>query len=429
MLYSKKVLMERGKGGMTSNLNEEQRILCVLLNAALNGGTLSEEDRQAFAAADQKTIVHTAKQHSVLPLLYDVLCGDGMLGEELRGQVEAVSRQTVRQSYRLLFLTRYLTQIFEREHLPVVVLKGCGVAVCYPVPELRKSGDVDLLVREQDIARAQALLEREGYQTLKEQHANHHIVCSSGEGICVELHVMLAEPFAYAPVNTCMKELTDTFADHIVRRPCMDIEFPLLQDARQAYQLLLHMLQHFLRAGFGLKLLCDWAVFWNGQGKGDTWQEFEQLAKKSEVYEFAKIVTECCVEFLGLCREFLEPGRDRELAEKFLCDVFDAEEFGRSSAERMVAVQGKGMKAYWKEFHHQMKMNHPKASKCVVFWPVLWIVTFFVFVRNNRRLKRGSIGSIMRNAGARGRLVRQMKLWEKSGGNQDRREMQGSCRK
>ena len=399
---------------MTSKLSEEQRILCVLLDTALNGGTLPEKERQAFAAADQKQIVHTARQHSVLPLLYDVLCGDGMLREELRGQVEAVSRQTVRQSYRLLFLTGYLTQLFEREQLPVAVLKGCGVAACYPVPELRKSGDVDLLVRGQDLARAQALLEREGYQTLKKQHANHHIVCRSEEGICVELHVMLAEPFAYATVNACMREVTDTFAEHIVRRPCMEIEFPLLQEDCQAFQLLLHMLQHFLRAGFGLKLLCDWTVFWNGQGKGDAWQAFGRLAKQSGVYEFARIVTECCVEFFGLRREFLETTGNRELAEAFLCDVFDAEEFGRSSTERMVAVQGKGMKAYWKEFHHQMKMNHPKASKCVIAWPILWIVTFFVFVRNNRRLERGSIRSIMRNAGARGRLVRQMKLWEKS---------------
>lgn len=402
---------------MASRIKEEQRLLCVLLRAALGDGKLSEADRRAFDKADGTELVRMAERHSVLPLLYDVLCADGMPGEELRGQVEAVSRQTVRQSYRLLFLTRYLTGLFAREQIPVAVLKGCGAAAHYPVPELRKSGDVDLLVREQDIARAQAVMEREGYRALQEQHANHHVVCRSGEGISVELHVMLAEPFVHGPVNACMGEIADCFADRIVFRPCMGVFFPLLGDADQAFQLLLHMLQHFLRAGFGLKLLCDWTVFWNGQGKGSAWEEFVCLAKKSGVYEFARTVTECCVISLGLRREFLEGESNPELAERFLCDVFEAEEFGRSSPERMVAVQGSGIFAYGREFHHQMRMNHPKASRCVLLWPMLWVVTLTVFVRNSRRLKRGPIRSVMKSAGRRGELARQMKLWEKCGGH------------
>lgn len=397
---------------MASGLSGGQRFLCGLLAAALNSGTLSERQRRMCAGADMDFAVRTAEQHSVLPLLYDVLSAE-TLPENVRQRLQSVSLKTVRQSYRLLFLTRYLVRLLEEAGIPLVVLKGCGVAAYYPVPELRKSGDVDLLVRKRDAERALEVLERAGYVRLDKQAVNHHMVCRSGEGILVELHVLLAEPFDNERINECMQRIAERFEEQIVRRTCMGVEFPLLSDAYQAFQLLLHMLQHFLRAGFGLKLLCDWTVFWNGRAREEAWPEFERLAAENGVYDFARIVTECCVEFLGLCREYSEGGRNRELAERFLCDVFEAEEFGRSSAERMVAVQGTGVGAYLKEFHHQMKLNHPKTSGYVILWPFLWIVTLFVFVRNNRRLNRGSIGSIMKSAGQRGRLVRQMRLWKR----------------
>ncbi len=53
-------------------------------------------------------------------------------------------------------------------------------------------------------------------------------------------------------------------------------------------------------------------------------------------------------------------------------------------------------------------MNHPGTSRHVVLWPVLWAVTLAVFLRNNKKLNRGKVRDILRNAGNRSRLLRQM---------------------
>lgn len=397
---------------MTAKLNEGQRLLCKLLRAALTGTALPESDGELLGKADKKALLRMAEQHRVLPLLYDVLHDCKVLDSEEWRRVETYSRQTVLQSYRLLFLTRELTETLEQGGISPVVLKGCGLAAWYPVPELRRAGDVDLLVREQDLDHALAVLQQAGYVISEIQHANHHVVCCSERGIDVELHVMLAEPFNDGKINGRMRELSETFAEKRVYRDCMGVELPVPPDACQALQMLLHMLQHFLRAGFGMRLLCDWTVFWNRQEGSKTWEEFEQLAESCGVLEFARVVTESCVRFLGLREDILNGRHEPALAEEFLCDVFDSEEFGRASAERMVAVQGTGIRAYWREFHYQMKMNHPKTSRCVLLWPVLWVITLVVFLRNNRKLNRGSTGEIMRSAGQRSRLVRQLKLWE-----------------
>lgn len=397
---------------MTEKLNEGQSLLCLLLRAALAGTVLPEPDRELLGRADKEELLRMAEQHRVLPLLYDVLQDCKVLDSGEWKKVEDYSRQTVLQSYRLLFLTRDLTGILEQGGISPVVIKGCGLAAWYPVPELRRAGDVDLLIREQELEHGLAVLQQAGYTVSEIQHANHHVVCRSPKGIDVELHVMLAEPFQDGTVNQRMGELSKVFVEKRVYRDCMGVGLPVPPDACQALQMLLHMLQHFLRAGFGMRLLCDWTVFWNRQEGNRTWEEFEELAESCGVLEFARVVTESCVRFLGLRENILDGRHAPGLAEEFLCDVFASEEFGRASAERMVAVQGTGIGAYWREFHYQMKLNHPKASRCILLWPGLWVITLVVFLRNNRKLNRGSAGEIMRSAGQRSRLVRQLKLWE-----------------
>lgn len=110
---------------------------------------------------------------------------------------------------------------------------------------------------------------------------------------------------------------------------------------------------------------------------------------------------------------------DRELAEDFLRDVFAAEEFGGADKDRMVIVQKNSLGAYFKEFHYQMKMNHPKASPYVVLWPALWVVTFAVFLHNNRKFHRGRMKDILRSAGDRSRLLQRVGQ-DRSGGRRIR---------
>lgn len=99
-----------------------------------------------------------------------------------------------------------------------------------------------------------------------------------------------------------------------------------------------------------------------------------------------------------------------KLAEEFLQDVFAAEEFGKADKDRMVIVQENSLWAYAKEFHYQMKLNHPRTSPYVILWPALWLITLAVFLRNNRKLKRGRVKDILRNAGNRSRLLQQIGL-------------------
>ena len=79
----------------------------------------------------------------------------------------------------------------------------------------------------------------------------------------------------------------------------------------------------------------------------------------------------------------------------------------------MVAVRGSGLGAYTREFHHQMHLNFPRAGKCFLLWPLLWCMTLVRFLRNNRKIRHTSVRAVLRNAKARGKLVKRLFLFEK----------------
>ena len=434
--------------------DREERELLRLLKAALAGNSDREKINSSGQTDDinYEKLFAMAQAHQVLPLLYDVLetaaqeetgeAPETAAHEEVgdapdcmgawRAVWQQAARRTVSQNYHLLFTGKFLTGLLREADIPVALLKGTATSAYYPVPELRKSGDVDLyLLKKGDLPKARALFLAYGMTVKEEQHSLHHLVMQTAEGIVVELHTLIAEPFDNAAINAYLEKCRELFAAHTEEKEIMGVTLPVLTGVCHAYELLLHMLQHFLRAGFGLKLLCDWVVLWKKGVSGEEQQLYKKLITESGLKSFSDVVTAACVEYLGLPEKsvsFLKCNLKEDTAEvsgkgvrtagdtlqaAFLRDVLDSEEFGKTSADRMVAVRGSGFGAYTREFHHQMHLNFPKAGKYFLLWPLLWCITLERFLRNNRKIRNTSVKAVLSNAKERGELVKRLFLFEK----------------
>jgi hypothetical protein len=178
------------------------------------------------------------------------------------------------------------------------------------------------------------------------------------------------------------------------------------------------MMQHFIRAGFGLKLLCDWALFWSHPVADKEKNTFLRLIKECRCRQFAIVMTRLCVFYLGLdIKNVLFLLKDSETAkksayEKLMHDIILSEEFGRSDNNRMVLLKGTHFSSYVKEFHHQMRLNNPKYSKFVVLWPFLWLRTLFVFLRNNHTVRKTTLWSILKQTRKRSSLTEELKIFK-----------------
>lgn len=411
----------------------EERLLLTLLREALRGearglslGLFSgfspgEPPRETWVgeaasalsgkthdSVDWQQLIHMAERHGVLPLLYDLVAEGENMPADPRRRVTEAARRTAQQSYRLLFLSKYLIGELERAGISVILLKGAGTAAYYPVPELRKSGDVDLLLlRPEELIRAGEMLERLGCVRVEEQPSLHHVVYRADEGIEVEVHTLPAEPFDNKRMNRYMEKWVLDCAKYMQRADLMGVCLPVPGEADHAFALLLHMLQHFLRSGFGLKLLCDWVVFWDRETDGETRERYLRLVAESRIKGFSDMVTLTCCRYLGLPEDCVTWMRlpDRYATDLFLAEILEAEEFGKSSADRMVALRGNKVSDYMREFHHQMCLNFPRGSRVVPCWPFLWLITLGRFVRNNRKVRNTSGRAILQEAGRRGKIA------------------------
>ena len=359
-------------------LNREQLELCRLLSLALHNKALE----RLSPDVDYARVIAVAESHKVMALLHPVLEHAG-LQESIWKIVDRKGEQTVRQSYRLLMLSRYVIGLLKENGIDAILLKGCGTAAWYPVPELRKSGDIDLLFKSEDETRkALQILAQQGFVTTEDQPANHHIVCESRDSVSLELHMSLAEPFDSEKTN---RFLADCQKEYFAHRRVVD---------------------------------CMGVAFWESPLSEEEKKIFLRLTQESGTFGFAVMMTRVCVKYLGLREkqvEFLmqaEPKDVCDLTEELMAEIFEAEEFGHSSKDRMVVLRGTGLMDYAREFHHQMKLNYPKAGKIMVLYPVLWIMTLCGFLYRNRTLRKVSGRQILKKAKKRSQLTEQMRLFQ-----------------
>ena len=406
---------------LQQHLSTEEHCLLTLLRKQMASEETADREKSADLSKKEKEVpdwdkvCHMAERHGVLPLLYEDLAKNEAVPEAVRGRVQAVARKAVRQSYHILFLSKFLISRLEEAGVAVALLKGVGTASFYPVPELRKTGDVDLLLVDPScLGKAEEALLQYGCHVSEAQLALHHMVYKTSDGIEIELHTMLAEPFDNQGINRYLEGKLSDCGRNIRRVDSMGVELPVLDVGYHAYELLLHMLQHFLRAGFGLRLLCDWVVFWNRETEAREREKYLTLVRESGLKGFSDMVTMFCCTYLGLSRkktEWMEITEKYDV-ESFLREILEAEEFGKSSVDRMVTLRNNSLGAYVREFHHQMHLNFPRAGRYFPLWPGLWLVTLVRFLRNNRRIRGVTARAVLKKAGQRSRVMEQIRLWK-----------------
>lgn len=376
--------------------------------------SFEEYSGENFEAAFQ-----IAKAHAVVPFLYDAFAESTVsekLSENCKKELANITKQTVIQSYRLIFLTKYICGLFKENGIETVILKGPAAAVEYPELLYRKSGDVDLfLIDKNKLETAVNIMKENGFLYFEEdQKENHQTVLQSRDGIKIELHTMITEPFSDKNANERIAGFEQDITRYVRIKTIMGNDFPVLERGAFAFTLLLHALQHFMRAGFGIKLLCDMAVLFENGLNAEEKDTYLSLIKENKLTGFSEVILSVCVYYLGLDKEKVPHDIcETEKCEAFMDDILKAEEFGRSDVNRMAVIEGTGPWAYFKEFHHQMRLSYPKTSKVFIIVPVLWIITLVRFMRNNKKLRNTTAREIFKNAGVRSRMARDLEIFSR----------------
>ena len=235
---------------------------------------------------------------------------------------------------------RKLASFYDRNGFRMMLLKGYGLSLCYPTPEHRSCGDIDIWLygRQQE---ADTLLSAKHGVKINED--KHHHTTFSVNGILVENHYDFINVHSHASNVEIERELKRLAVTPESKQ--IDVEgahITLPSPDFNALFLLKHMAAHFAAIEIGFRHICDWAVFVRTYGDKVDWDLLKTTATQFNMHRFLGAVNRLCVDRLdideSMCGRFV--GEDRALAERILNDIL-APEFGEQQPK------GNPVKVVW----------------------------------------------------------------------------------
>ena len=363
--------------------------------------------------------INLARRSSVTSLLYPII---DYVDDEKKGAIQSMAEQSVNRFYKMSYIARYLQKILMDNGIISILFKGPATAAYYPVPEYRAFGDIDLLLYDpNDYDKADKLFGEQGIRRTATQDSHHH-TSYLYDNVCIELHRKVVREFAQKKVNERIDSIFTLEERNICRKKILGCEYTVLKPELELLYMTLHMIEHLCNAGFGIKLLCDYVAALNGNSEEDTVSQYRGYIDMLGLNTFVLRMSDICVAYLGLSepvyKQLTGKSANTELilndhtVDELLNEIFDTGLFGSDNSSRIVALNENGIIGLIKEFHHQTKENFPKASKCPLTWPGLWIATFVIFVRNNKKIRGIGMLDVIREADRRGQIIGKMNLFK-----------------
>ena len=368
---------------------------------------------------DWTKVLEMADGHALTALMYPGL-------KRLRGVPQGIvdaSRSaaiaSAMQWERILSVEEEIAHQLDERKIPCAVLKGASSAIAYPHYELRVPGDIDILVRPEDMESAVKTLRQLGF-AFDQATAMHE--CYHGMGTIVELH-WSASVFPDTEKGRFARAYMADALDSVHMRRIGGVTIPTLTGVHQLISLLAHMERHMSLSGIGLRQLCDWAAAIHACCENIGVLEL-QVLEQCGLLCYAQVITRGCEKYLGLPTCEWSHDVSEKLADAAFEDILNAGNFHSRPGERSVGavmMQGKIVeeegsciiRSYIRYVRHRIRNAYPWAKH----W--IWVPLFGLYFPLQRyaRVLAGKRKSVrlqdaIRTARFRERLIRQLRLYQ-----------------
>ena len=271
----------------------------VLLTCLGYASEVAKAEQLMYVSAGQwRMVAELARQHGVTPLLYHHLKRLGIaLPGELAEKLKQAFLENAARNMRLYQELGKLLLRLQGQDIDVIALKGAHLAeAVYDNIGLRAMGDVDLLVRKDDLLRVEQELLALGYKpddcNRVIAQSNHHFHYTLPKnGLHVEIHWVLVEsglPFQVDVEGLWNRAQSVTLAQ---------VSALALSPADLLLHLCLHTAKHTYN--MRIRMLCDIGEVVRRYGTGLDWQEIGTRA-----WQWG--ITHAVYVFLRLAQELLE---------------------------------------------------------------------------------------------------------------------------
>lgn len=253
-----------------------------------------------------------------------------------------------RSARKMADVLQRVVHVLELEKdLPYAVFKGQAAAACYPQPELRALGDIDMFFPKASLQRAVTCLEQAFGIKVNCEDLDKHYDCEI-DGVRIELHYKV-ETFGSRRHQRYFDRLVEaevTADSHAY----VDVEGCRVRTFSPMVHMLVvfkHLFNHFLVEGVGLRQFCDLAVMLHRHHAVMEPTLLEQHLKHMGYHRAFLAVGMLLVRKLGLPEaEFplsLDRQRDEPWARRILDEVAQRGNFGHNDIHTGLSSRQKSL--------------------------------------------------------------------------------------
>ena len=215
------------------------------LFAVIRAGMDLSSDQINLSAEDCKELMQVGARQSILPIIHRGL-------RKSNAPVDVVKecdRARLRDTKQYILQNDALNKIraaLDDAQIPYIPLKGSVLRYLYPIPELRTSSDIDVLVQDDDLEKAVYAIENATSFVNKKR--NYHDISMVNSQVHLELHFSILEN-----MENIDRQLSRVW-EYVV--PAEGSRYKLTPEY-QIFHIVAHMSYHMVHGGLGIRPFLD----------------------------------------------------------------------------------------------------------------------------------------------------------------------------
>ena len=212
-----------------------------------------------------------------------------------------------------------LAQFYQKHGIKMMVLKGWGLSLNYPIPSHRPCSDLDIyLYGEQE--KGDKLVETE--LGVKVDKGHHHHTVFVYKKLTVENHYDFLNIYSHRSTKKFEELLKKICGAEIKPVSLQGVEVFLPPVQFNALFVLRHMAVEFAATGMNLRQVIDWGLFVKTYHAEVNWDEFLSVVKEQNMHHFLGAVNYICYTYLGFDKCLFDSYYDESYGEQVLSDLF-----------------------------------------------------------------------------------------------------------
>lgn len=357
-------------------MNQVAEFMTQLLKSEIAEEELCCEKKIALTDKFLIDLLVLSRKHQVAHIVASALSNNGYLekspqkGEFLNEIYTAVYAQE-----KMNEVFEEISSAFQLNEIPYIPLKGMVIRGLYPQPWMRTSCDIDILVKEKDINRAEkVIMSLGGYK--KTGESKHDVIFKSENGIVLELHYKL---LGNKKSPLYVKELSRVW-ETATPDPVNKFRFNLSDDIFYYYHIM-HMAKHFRIGGCGIRPFID---LWLIEKTNRDFSGAKRMLEKGNIDIFADNAVK-------LSRVWFSNEKHSGTTAKMQDFIIEAGSFGSYKTRLIANSQRSGGKLkfiFSRVFvpYSYLKRDYPILEKCPILTPWCEICRLFSFLFGKKKI-------------------------------------------